>query len=481
MKKYLLLSALCLSFLSQAQVYNRDAVNLQKKQNKLTGKERYVNPTGGTTNFKISPHNSVASSSGACDCWIPRDTSFTFVPFDGSGGSGGPGMPPNYANDDWSTNKITLPFHLCLYGASYDTIYINNNGNVSMDAPYSVFTAVPFPSNQYVMIAPFWGDVDTRGLGSGYVYYKLTPTSLIIQWDSVGYYNSYVDKLSTFQLIITNGADSILPIGKNVSFCYKDMQWTTGDASGGIGGFGGTPATVGVNKGDGVNFAQVGLFDQTGTAYDGSVGSNDGVDWLDNRNIMFDACGTIATVPPIAIDSICDTTMVFLTQTVNANLRFLSGNPTFTTTINASGPSGFSVIGSRAGNLASIQCQFTGSTSNIGYNTVTYTASDNDGAGSNVTVLKKVFNVLGTTGVNVANENKSVTVFPNPATSKITVDLGKYTQAKIIVKTMIGQNVMQKELNSQNNSFDISAFENGTYLMEIHLNDKIIKKLFIKE
>ena len=32
------------------------------------------------------------------------------------------------------------------------------------------------------------------------------------------------------------------------------MQWTTGDASGGIAGLGGTPAQAGFNAGDGVNY-----------------------------------------------------------------------------------------------------------------------------------------------------------------------------------------------------------------------------------
>ena len=35
------------------------------------------------------------------------------------------------------------------------------------------------------------------------------------------------------------------------------MQWTTGDASGGSGGLGGTPAQVGFNAGDSVNYANI--------------------------------------------------------------------------------------------------------------------------------------------------------------------------------------------------------------------------------
>ena len=44
-----------------------------------------------------------------------------------------------------------------------------------------------------------------------------------------------------------------------VLYYYADdgIQWTTGDASGGSGGLGGTPAQVGFNAGDGVRFASV--------------------------------------------------------------------------------------------------------------------------------------------------------------------------------------------------------------------------------
>ena len=51
----------------------------------------------------------------------------------------------------------------------------------------------------------------------------------------------------------TNGVNSY------VIFLYADgeIQWTTGDASGGINGFGGTPAHVGFNAGDGIHFENV--------------------------------------------------------------------------------------------------------------------------------------------------------------------------------------------------------------------------------
>ena len=53
--------------------------------------------------------------------------------------------------------------------------------------------------------------------------------------------------------MITNGINAF------VAFLYADnlIQWTTGDASGGTGGIGGTPAQVGFNAGDGVRYFSI--------------------------------------------------------------------------------------------------------------------------------------------------------------------------------------------------------------------------------
>ena len=59
---------------------------------------------------------------------------------------------------------------------------------------------------------------------------------------------------NTFQCVmITDGTNSF------VAFLYADglIQWTTGDASGGSNGFGGTPAQGGFNAGDGVRFFSI--------------------------------------------------------------------------------------------------------------------------------------------------------------------------------------------------------------------------------
>lgn len=216
---------------------------------------------------------------------VPLDASFTQVSFlpDYTGGGG-------FYSDDGSTPVITLPFTFCFYGTSESSFYINNNGNVSFGGPYSSFTSTGFPIADFPMLAPFWADVDTRGGGLGAVWYKMTANRVVVIWDYVGYYNIHGNLRNTFELIFTDGTDPLIGVGNNVAFSYTIMQWTTGDASLGVGGFGGVPATVGVNKGDGVKYALVGRFDNASGLYDGPGGANDGIAYLQGKYYEFDAC-----------------------------------------------------------------------------------------------------------------------------------------------------------------------------------------------
>jgi hypothetical protein len=214
---------------------------------------------------------------------IPRDGSFTLA------------MAPN---DDGSSSLITLPFTFCLFDVNYTNVYINNNGNVTFDAPLSIYSAVGFPYPSYPMLAPFWADVDTRSCGS--VWYRIEANRMVVIWEETGYYSNQCDKLNTFELIFTDGTDPFIGINKNVAFSYANMTWTTGSASGGVGGFGGTPATVGINKGDGIDYALVGRFDHAGVDYDGPTGGNDGVNWLTEKDFAFDACAGEIIVTPVS-------------------------------------------------------------------------------------------------------------------------------------------------------------------------------------
>jgi gliding motility-associated-like protein len=358
---------------------NMAKLNELKKAGQLNGTEKYTNYQAQPQAARVLPPSS-SQQSGLCNCWIDRDGSWQIGQFDYQGANGGPGTPPEYRNDDWSTDVITLPFNFCFYGQTVNSVYLNNNGNISIGSTYSTFTANPFPDPTFVMIAPFWADVDTRAAGSGLVYYKVTPTHAIFQWENVGYFNIYDDKLNTFQLIITDGNDTIIPPGDNVSFCYKDMQWTTGDASQGSGGFGGVPATVGINQGNGVDYIQVGLYDQPGSAWDGPYGNNDGIDALDNQSYFFNCCFSNSNIPPIIRSTaVCDTFHLCIGDTVVFDADYLSPEPAQVTTasVNTNGVSGITVLQQTTGNIAHIQVQIIADLSNVGYNTIYLIGTDN--------------------------------------------------------------------------------------------------------
>ncbi len=463
-------------------------VNKLKEQGKLTGNERYVNYAAGKSEIKITPSvNRVATGSGNCSCWMERDSTWSVAAFDGSGGSGGPGVPPDYRNDDWSTVRMFLSFDFCFYNNVYNSVFINNNGNISLDTSYSTFTATAFPNNLNKMIAPLWSDCDTRDLSSGIVYYKMGVDFLVVQWDSVGYYNTHSDKLNSYQLIISNGVSEVIPNGNNIAFCYRDMQWTTGDASMGTGGFGGTPATAGVNRGDGINYLQLGLFDQPGAAYDGPFGNNDGIDALDNQYFYFRVCDSTVNVAPIIHASqICDSVTIYVGDSIFLNGDFLSPEasqtttPSYTTTATA----GVTLVSSSTGNTAQLRVKFVGMNANLGYNIVELSGTDN-GTPPKTSSSDFVIQVIPVPiGMQENSNSQNVSIYPNPADETIHIAL-KHHEARNIDITLTdaaGREVYKEQFNhdASKNDFVISSahFPKGFYLLTLKSdNQSIVKRI----
>jgi Nidogen-like len=144
-----------------------------------------------------------------------------------------------------------LPFAVNFFGNTYNGLYVNNNGNVTFNGPVSTFTPNPFPISSQPMIAPFWGDVDTRCTSCGAVYIgSPNASTAVVTWSNVGFYASNSSLTNNFQLALRDqGAGNF-----DVEFRYDRLSWTTGNASGGSGGLGGTPAQAGYDAGNGTNF-----------------------------------------------------------------------------------------------------------------------------------------------------------------------------------------------------------------------------------
>ncbi|MGI8526880.1 MAG: nidogen-like domain-containing protein, partial [Pseudolabrys sp.] len=157
-------------------------------------------------------------------------------------------------NDDGYSSPIDVSGvflnGLNFYGNHFDNIYVNNNGNITFTNGLSTYTPGSIGGGSNAIIAPFWGDVDTRPSDGGFVYYNADPThgTFTATWQNVGYYGSHTDKLNSFQVeLVDEGSGDF-----EIIFRYSNINWLTGDASGGSGGLGGSIARAGFSAGDNV-------------------------------------------------------------------------------------------------------------------------------------------------------------------------------------------------------------------------------------
>jgi len=183
-----------------------------------------------------------------------------------------------FRNDDQFTDGVLLIGGMNFFNVTHTFLYVDNNGIITLDSQLSTYTPSSLATIGVAAIAPYWADVDTRASNGGFVYYRSTldttlaasvssfvratnpglnfvgTRTFVASWIDVGYYFEHEDKLDTFQCVLI--ADDL---GKTFAiFNYGDIQWTTGDASGGSDGLGGVPAAVGFTKGDGSGvYAQV--------------------------------------------------------------------------------------------------------------------------------------------------------------------------------------------------------------------------------
>jgi hypothetical protein len=173
----------------------------------------------------------------------------------GFGGPAGYGELSQGRNDDGSSNRLNLPFNINFFGSTYSNFWVNNNGNLTFNSALGTYTPQPFgTTNRQPIIAPFWADVDTSCTSCGEVYVA-TPNAntVVATWNRVGFFPSDPSKQNTFQVVLRNRADT--GTGNfDIDFRYNTLQWTTGNASGGTGGLGGTPAQAGFDAGNSVNF-----------------------------------------------------------------------------------------------------------------------------------------------------------------------------------------------------------------------------------
>uniref|UniRef100_A0A3B4D6M4 NIDO domain-containing protein n=1 Tax=Pygocentrus nattereri TaxID=42514 RepID=A0A3B4D6M4_PYGNA len=165
----------------------------------------------------------------------------------------GPGDTVNAQSDDDGSSAISLLRPFVFFGKFYNTTYVNNNGHLTFDQPWSSNSPYRFPAHRgRDLIAPFWTDLDNRI--SGVISYKqyssgsvltqatqninqyfpqlqFTATSVLVAtWDRVPYYGE-----NTFQaVLISDGQLSFILMNYGQIFpIISDVQagYDTDDSS----------------------------------------------------------------------------------------------------------------------------------------------------------------------------------------------------------------------------------------------------------
>lgn len=360
------------------------------------------------------------------------------------------------SNDDGSTDAIPLGFDFVFYGENRTSVYINNNGNLSFDKAINTFTPDSFPLTDTSMVAPFWADVETSPEESGIVYYRVYSDAdrMVVTWDSVGYYNDNTDKLNTFQVILSTKEDPVTTVGKNVCLAYGDMEWTTGDASNGENGFGGAPATAGVNKGDGESYALVGRFDEDGDDYDGPGGQNDGVDYLDGQQFCFDVSRS-TNVPPLASDVPDEDTLeVFPGLTLRDTVRFTAPEETQTVSSSVSHDIPNFTTTTTDGNPAEIAFAFSPTTAQAGQTYQAILSGTDDGDPVETTAETLYVEAKSLPTATLDNPD----ALPTPGTNA-SIDVGLPSDVSVTDGTLFYRSAGATSFQSA--SRDLSGIEDG--------------------
>lgn len=157
----------------------------------------------------------------------------------GHAGAVRPGLDNNTLsrNDDGSTSLTPIGFDINFYGVIRSAMYINNNGNITLDSRLSTYTPFNISTAGREIIAPFFGDVDTRRAGLPVTYGPGTVggrPAYGINWVEVDCYNSSSSRSvrNSFQLVLIERNDTG-PDNFDFEFNYNQIQWDSGQASGG--------------------------------------------------------------------------------------------------------------------------------------------------------------------------------------------------------------------------------------------------------
>lgn len=138
------------------------------------------------------------------------------------------------ANDDGSTGAISLGFTANFFGTNQTAVFVNNNGNLTFGSALSAYSGLDLGNTTKAIIAPFFGDVDTRELGSAVVTYGTGTVdgrlAFGANWPGVRCFFSATTELNHFQVLLIDRSD-VAAGDFDIEFNYDQILW--GSSGGG--------------------------------------------------------------------------------------------------------------------------------------------------------------------------------------------------------------------------------------------------------
>ncbi|HEU0221600.1 MAG TPA: nidogen-like domain-containing protein, partial [Paracoccaceae bacterium] len=209
---------------------------------------------------EVANVNLTQVSQSAPSVKLPSDVAATNRMVGGLGGSQGFGEITLARSDDaYFQYDIAAVFSggINFYGTTYGSIFVNTNGSISFGNGTLTYSPWAIQSGYLPMIAPFWADIDTRagalkGLESGQVHVDMDAEGdiLTVTWDHVNFYDRNGSRQNSFQIqLFDRGGGDF-----DIAIRYENIDWTSGDASGGTDGLGGIAAAAGITAGDGSRY-----------------------------------------------------------------------------------------------------------------------------------------------------------------------------------------------------------------------------------
>lgn len=191
----------------------------------------------------------------------------------GLGGAAGFGENRLPAILDGSSREIDLsavfPNGLSYFGRSFDSVFVNSNGNLTFDAPLSEFVPNDISTLDFAGLFAFWTDIDVgrrpvdaspggTSQGTNRVWYDLDTQNrtFTATWDDVRPYDERVPgEVDAFQIRLVDLSDEP---GRDPGAFRAELRYETIDWVGGVNVFGNITARIGFTVGDGQSFVELG-------------------------------------------------------------------------------------------------------------------------------------------------------------------------------------------------------------------------------